>query len=59
MAGSWRKAIASIAENDEPDILDTEEMIGYASVMVVADAFDKTSEEVAAAVIRYRKKNLS
>lgn len=54
MAGSYRKGIESIALNDEPECLDVEEMVGYASVMVIADAFGKTSEEVAAAVVRWR-----
>jgi hypothetical protein len=57
MSGSYRKAIEAIALNDEPLEMDVEAMAGMASVMVVAVAFDKDQDKVAADVIRFREKN--
>lgn len=54
---SYREAVATIALNDEPEILYPEEMMGMASVLVVAAIFDVEREKVAADVIRYREKH--
>lgn len=55
MGASYRFGIKWIADNDDCDIGD--EDIGYIiSIMLVADMFGKTPEQVAKAVLRERKK---
>lgn len=53
---SYRDAIDVIAMNDEPSIMIEDEMIGFASVLLVACIFDVTQERVARDVIRARVK---
>jgi hypothetical protein len=52
---SYREAVATIANNDEPEELDADAMSGVASVLVVAVIFGTTQERVASDVVRYRK----
>lgn len=54
---SYKQAIEYIALNDEPTIRDAEEMTGYATVQLVAEIFDITSQRVAGDVIRFRERN--
>ena len=54
---SYREAISVIALNDEPEIMEPEEMEGMASVLVVASIFGLETSKVAADVIRYREKH--
>jgi hypothetical protein len=61
MAGSYRAAVAWIAENDDAgsdDALNPEVVAGYVTTILVADVWDKEPEEVAAAIVKYRKKNV-
>lgn len=51
---SYRHAVEFIALNDEPTILDADAMTYYATVMLVADLFDVSTERVARNVVRYR-----
>lgn len=53
---SLRGAVAWIAVNDEPLILDEEEMSGLISVLLTADMFDVAPEKVAKKVVDYRRK---
>jgi fructose-1,6-bisphosphatase len=54
---SYREAIAWIAHNDNAGNDDSEEDVaGYVTVGLVADLFGKTDAEVAAAVMRIRRK---
>lgn len=52
----YSELVEYIALNDEPLILDAEAMVGMPSVQTCAIAFARTYEQVAAAVVRYRKK---
>ena len=54
---SYRVGIAWIAENDEPEELDANNVAGYISTGLLADLFGKELDEVAAAVVRYRIKH--
>ena len=56
MAKGYRAAIQYVAMNDEPICMDIEEMKCMPSVQVVAVAFGKDYETVAAAVVRYRER---
>lgn len=61
MAASYRAAVSWIAENDDAgsnDALDPEVVAGYVTTILVADVWDKEPEEVAAAIVKYRKKNV-
>ena len=53
---SLKGAVAWIAVNDEPLILDEEEMSGLISVLLTADMFDVSPEKVAKKVVDYRRK---
>jgi len=56
---SYHEAVAWISHNDEAgsdDALNMEWVSCYVTVCLIADIFGKTSEEVAKAVIRHRKK---
>ena len=55
---SYRRAVAWIALNDEDwNTDDLEFAASMVTVQLVADLMDKEPEEVAAAVLRYRKKH--
>jgi hypothetical protein len=54
---SYREAIECIAHNDEPEERDAAEMVGYASVLVIAYIFDKEQDVVANDVVRYRERH--
>lgn len=56
MKPSYREGIEAIALNDEPDELDPESIVGYASVLVLAAAFRTDQDKVAVDVARYRAK---
>lgn len=56
MRASYREAIAWIAENDEPSFNEVEDIASTLTVLLIADLWRKEPEEVARAVIRYRKK---
>jgi len=49
-------SIEYISLNDEPLLNDPDEMVGFPSVQVCAIAFGKTYEQVATAVVQYRRK---
>lgn len=53
---SYREAIECIALNDEPCIMEPEEMCGMATVLLVAAIFGTEQERVARDVIRLRRK---
>lgn len=53
---SYRHAVEWIARNDEPMDLDPARVGGYISTVLVADLFEVEPEEVAAAIVRKRKK---
>jgi hypothetical protein len=56
MRASYRAGIRWIAENDEPDSLDIEEISGYISTLLLADLFGKDPYDVARAIVRERKR---
>jgi len=58
MRASYRKAVAWIASEDEPEDLDVEAVEGYITVHLIADVFDKETDVVARAVVRKRKKTI-
>ncbi|MBA2740983.1 MAG: hypothetical protein H0U46_03125 [Actinobacteria bacterium] len=49
--------VAWIAENDEPNTLDAEEVSGYISTLLLADLAGESAEDVASDIVRYRVKN--
>lgn len=51
----YKEVIEYIALNDEPLIMEAEDLVGFPSVQTCAIAFGKTYEQVAAAVSKYRK----
>jgi hypothetical protein len=51
---SYREGVEIIALNDEPLEMDAEQMIGTATVLLLASLFDVTQKKVAADVIAYR-----
>ena len=53
----YQNAVAWIAENDEPECDDMQEMADLISVALVADLWGKAPEEVAAAVLYRRRSN--
>lgn len=56
---SYREGVEWIAENDDAgsdDAWDVERVAAYVSTCLLADLFGKSREDVARAVIRYRKK---
>jgi len=53
----YRFGVAWIAENDEPDTLDAEEVSGYISTLLLADLAGKDALVVAEDIVRYRTKN--
>ena len=53
---SYRFGVRWIAETDEPECLDVEEVSGYISTLLLADLFGKEPEKVAADVVRLRKR---
>lgn len=53
---SYRDAIDFIALNDEPTIMDVEEVHALASVLLVASIFGTSQERVARDVVRLRHK---
>jgi hypothetical protein len=55
MRASYRKGVAWIAWNDEPEDLDPENVSGYISTSLLADLFGKDPLDVAKDVVRYRK----
>jgi len=56
MRASYRKGIEWIASNDEPEELDVDSVSSYISTMLLADLFGKDPDEVAKAVVRFRKR---
>ena len=56
----YRFGVAWIAENDAPgDNADVNTIVGYISVLLLADLFHKEAADVAHDVLRYRQKNLT
>lgn len=53
---SYREAVEIIAMNDEPTELQAENVVGMATVMLIAEIFGTTQERVAADVVRFRKR---
>jgi hypothetical protein len=53
---SYRRGVAWVAENDEPDWLNLAQISEQISVQVLAEVGAKTVTEVALDVIRYRTK---
>ena len=56
MRASYRHGVRWIAENDEPDSLEADEIEGYVSTLLLADLFGKEPETVAADIVRQREK---
>jgi len=55
----YRFGVRWIAENDEPDTLDAEEVSGYISTLLLADLFGKDALDVARDVVRARERSAS
>lgn len=56
---SYREAVSWIALNDgngDDCRLDVEEVRGMTTTILIADIFDQDTREVAAAIVRFRKK---
>jgi hypothetical protein len=49
-----RDAVAWVALNDEPTILVADEVVGMATVALIADLFGKDQEEIARRVVKLR-----
>ena len=56
MAASYRLGVRWIADNDEPDEMDPEEISNFISTLLLADLFGKDPMQVANAVVRERKR---
>jgi hypothetical protein len=56
---SYRFGVLWIAENDEPEDLDPENVSAYISTLLLADLFGKEPLAVARAVVRRRKAALA
>lgn len=54
---SYHFGVQWIADNDEPGVLDENEVAGFATTMLLADLFRKPTEEVAEAVVLARLKD--
>ncbi len=54
----YQKAIEWIALNDEPNMVDMEEINGLISVELAAFIFDKTNYDISEDVIKFRKKHI-
>jgi hypothetical protein len=54
---SYREAVAWIAQNDEPEDGDADNVAGYISTTLVADIFGVDQERVGRDVVRYRVKH--
>lgn len=52
----WKAALEYVAMNDEPTLLDAEALHGQPTVQLLGIVFGKTTEDVAAAVVKFRKK---
>lgn len=52
----YKDAVAWIALNDDPDVLDAEDLSGTLTVALAADLFKKHTIEVALDVIAYRER---
>ena len=55
---SYREAVEWIAWNDEPDEREVDVVIGYASVVLIADIFRVEHRKVAEDVVRKREKDV-
>lgn len=53
---SYREAVQVIGDNDEAGLTEFSDIVGMASVLVVASIFDVTQERVARDVATYRRK---
>ena len=53
---SYRQGVAFIAQNDEPTIMSEEDMCAYASVHLLSELFDISTERVARDVVAFRLK---
>ena len=53
---SYRHGVRWIAENDEPEGTDLDEVSGYISTLLLADLFGKDADIVAADIIKHREK---
>ena len=51
----YKKAVAWIAENDEPHEMDFQTVVDMIPVLLIADVFDKTPEKVANDILKIRK----
>lgn len=54
----WKAALEYVALNDEPAIIDAEALHGQPTVQLLGIVFGKTVEDVAEAVVRFRRKRL-
>lgn len=54
---SYREAVRFIAEEDEPLLMEVDDMNGMASVQLVACIFDVDADRVARDVIKLRKQS--
>lgn len=54
MRASYRSGVLWIAENDEPEDEDANSVAEYISTMLLADLFDKPTDEVADDIVKYR-----
>lgn len=52
----YSEVVEYIALNDEPLLLNAEDLVGFPSVQACAIAYGKTYERVAADVVKFRKK---
>lgn len=58
MRASYRFGVRWIADNDEPDQRDLEEIAEQVSTLLLADLFDKDPYDVARAISRQRERDL-
>lgn len=53
---SYRYGVRWIAENDEAECMDVEEVAGFISTLLLADLFGKDPDEVARAIVKARRR---
>jgi hypothetical protein len=56
---NYREAVMIVALNDEPTIMEPEELVDQVSVALIADIFDVPVERVAQDIVRIRRKEMA
>lgn len=55
---SYREGVEYVAMNDEPTLLDPEWLLGQPTIQLLSILFGKTDDQVAADVVRFRRKQM-